>query len=72
MYLDNFGYSFITVEFMVLFYFHIARDELIRTLKKCGFTYQEFLLSPTCVSNGIVKISSVQNFPVGSLIFDRC
>ncbi|XP_032093328.1 tRNA (cytosine(38)-C(5))-methyltransferase [Thamnophis elegans] len=26
-----------------------ARDELIRTLKKCGFTYQEFLLSPTCI-----------------------
>ncbi|XP_039187669.1 tRNA (cytosine(38)-C(5))-methyltransferase-like isoform X6 [Crotalus tigris] len=26
-----------------------ARDELIRTLKKCGFIYQEFLLSPTCI-----------------------
>ncbi|XP_026571940.1 tRNA (cytosine(38)-C(5))-methyltransferase isoform X2 [Pseudonaja textilis] len=26
-----------------------ARDELIRTLKKCGFTYQEFLLSPTYI-----------------------
>ncbi|XP_007436975.2 tRNA (cytosine(38)-C(5))-methyltransferase isoform X1 [Python bivittatus] len=26
-----------------------ARDELIRTLEKCGFTYQEFLLSPTCI-----------------------
>nr|XP_034985863.1 tRNA (cytosine(38)-C(5))-methyltransferase isoform X1 [Zootoca vivipara] len=26
-----------------------ARDELLRTLEKCGFTYQEFLLSPTCL-----------------------
>ncbi|XP_015279249.1 PREDICTED: tRNA (cytosine(38)-C(5))-methyltransferase [Gekko japonicus] len=26
-----------------------ARDELIQTLRKCGFTYQEFLLSPTCL-----------------------
>nr|XP_020662315.1 tRNA (cytosine(38)-C(5))-methyltransferase isoform X1 [Pogona vitticeps] len=26
-----------------------ARDELIQTLEKCGFTYQEFLLSPTCL-----------------------
>ncbi|XP_077158999.1 tRNA (cytosine(38)-C(5))-methyltransferase isoform X2 [Paroedura picta] len=26
-----------------------ARDELIQTLGKCGFTYQEFLLSPTCL-----------------------
>ncbi|XP_042331942.1 tRNA (cytosine(38)-C(5))-methyltransferase isoform X2 [Sceloporus undulatus] len=27
-----------------------ARDELIQTLEKCGFTYQEFLLSPTCLT----------------------
>ncbi|KAL8165119.1 UNVERIFIED_CONTAM: hypothetical protein K2H54_029668 [Gekko kuhli] len=27
----------------------MARDELIQTLRKCGFTYQEFLLSPTCL-----------------------
>ncbi|XP_060638326.2 tRNA (cytosine(38)-C(5))-methyltransferase isoform X1 [Anolis sagrei] len=26
-----------------------ARDELIKTLEKCEFTYQEFLLSPTCL-----------------------
>ncbi|XP_063003685.1 tRNA (cytosine(38)-C(5))-methyltransferase [Elgaria multicarinata webbii] len=26
-----------------------ARDELLRTLENCGFTYQEFLLSPTCL-----------------------
>ncbi|XP_048367263.1 tRNA (cytosine(38)-C(5))-methyltransferase isoform X2 [Sphaerodactylus townsendi] len=26
-----------------------ARDELIQTLGKCGFTHQEFLLSPTCL-----------------------
>ncbi|XP_044280645.1 tRNA (cytosine(38)-C(5))-methyltransferase isoform X1 [Varanus komodoensis] len=26
-----------------------ARDEFIQTLEKCGFTYQEFLLSPTCL-----------------------
>ncbi|KAJ6666655.1 hypothetical protein lerEdw1_020379 [Lerista edwardsae] len=26
-----------------------ARDEFIRTLEKCGYTYQEFLLSPTCL-----------------------
>ncbi|XP_066484252.1 tRNA (cytosine(38)-C(5))-methyltransferase isoform X2 [Tiliqua scincoides] len=26
-----------------------ARDELIRTLEKCEYTYQEFLLSPTCL-----------------------
>ncbi|XP_061442462.1 tRNA (cytosine(38)-C(5))-methyltransferase isoform X2 [Rhineura floridana] len=26
-----------------------ARNELIQTLEKCGFTYQEFLLSPTCL-----------------------
>nr|XP_056713430.1 tRNA (cytosine(38)-C(5))-methyltransferase isoform X2 [Euleptes europaea] len=27
----------------------LPRDELIQTLGKCGFTYQEFLLSPTCL-----------------------
>lgn len=47
---------------MVLFYCHIARDELVRTLKKCGFIYQEFLLSPTCVSNVIVKIFQFKIF----------
>uniref|UniRef100_A0A674I0H7 tRNA (cytosine(38)-C(5))-methyltransferase n=2 Tax=Terrapene triunguis TaxID=2587831 RepID=A0A674I0H7_9SAUR len=26
-----------------------ARDKLVETLKKCGFKYQEFLLSPTCL-----------------------
>ncbi|KFQ44539.1 tRNA (cytosine(38)-C(5))-methyltransferase, partial [Nestor notabilis] len=26
-----------------------ARNELLRTLATCGFTYQEFLLSPTCL-----------------------
>ncbi|XP_063159630.1 tRNA (cytosine(38)-C(5))-methyltransferase isoform X2 [Candoia aspera] len=26
-----------------------SRDELIRTLEKCGYMYQEFLLSPTCI-----------------------
>ncbi|NXQ80115.1 TRDMT methyltransferase, partial [Nyctibius grandis] len=26
-----------------------ARDELLRTLETCGFKYQEFLLSPTCL-----------------------
>ncbi|XP_065522570.1 tRNA (cytosine(38)-C(5))-methyltransferase isoform X2 [Lathamus discolor] len=26
-----------------------ARNELLRTLSACGFTYQEFLLSPTCL-----------------------
>uniref|UniRef100_A0A8D0L4F1 tRNA (cytosine(38)-C(5))-methyltransferase n=1 Tax=Sphenodon punctatus TaxID=8508 RepID=A0A8D0L4F1_SPHPU len=26
-----------------------TRDELIQTLEKCGFKYQEFLLSPTCL-----------------------
>ncbi|XP_048367269.1 tRNA (cytosine(38)-C(5))-methyltransferase isoform X6 [Sphaerodactylus townsendi] len=27
----------------------LPRDELIQTLGKCGFTHQEFLLSPTCL-----------------------
>ncbi|XP_060104404.1 tRNA (cytosine(38)-C(5))-methyltransferase isoform X2 [Heteronotia binoei] len=27
----------------------LPRDELVQTLGKCGFTYQEFLLSPTCL-----------------------
>ncbi|XP_024049091.1 tRNA (cytosine(38)-C(5))-methyltransferase isoform X2 [Terrapene carolina triunguis] len=31
-----------------------ARDKLVETLKKCGFKYQEFLLSPTCI---------LENFP---------
>ncbi|XP_071661288.1 tRNA (cytosine(38)-C(5))-methyltransferase isoform X2 [Patagioenas fasciata] len=26
-----------------------ARNELLRTLETCGFKYQEFLLSPTCI-----------------------
>ncbi|KAM6210223.1 tRNA (cytosine(38)-C(5))-methyltransferase isoform 3-T3 [Sarcoramphus papa] len=26
-----------------------ARNELLRTLTRCGFKYQEFLLSPTCI-----------------------
>ncbi|KAG6934307.1 tRNA aspartic acid methyltransferase 1, partial [Chelydra serpentina] len=26
-----------------------ARNKLVETLKKCGFKYQEFLLSPTCL-----------------------
>ncbi|KAF1558424.1 tRNA (cytosine(38)-C(5))-methyltransferase, partial [Eudyptes schlegeli] len=26
-----------------------ARNELLRTLERCGFKYQEFLLSPTCL-----------------------
>ncbi|KAL4635309.1 tRNA (cytosine(38)-C(5))-methyltransferase [Arapaima gigas] len=26
-----------------------ARDSLVKTLKDCGYTYQEFLLSPTCL-----------------------
>ncbi|KAM7176256.1 tRNA (cytosine(38)-C(5))-methyltransferase isoform 4-T4 [Macrochelys suwanniensis] len=31
-----------------------ARNKLVETLKKCGFKYQEFLLSPTCI---------LENFP---------
>ncbi|XP_054848044.1 tRNA (cytosine(38)-C(5))-methyltransferase isoform X2 [Eublepharis macularius] len=27
----------------------MARDKLVQTLGKCGFAYQEFLLSPTCL-----------------------
>lgn len=27
------------------------RNELLQTLATCGFKYQEFLLSPTCVSS---------------------
>uniref|UniRef100_A0A670JP35 tRNA (cytosine(38)-C(5))-methyltransferase n=1 Tax=Podarcis muralis TaxID=64176 RepID=A0A670JP35_PODMU len=41
-----------------------ARDELIRTLEKCGFTYQEFLLSPTCLG---IPNSRLRYFLIASL-----
>lgn len=59
---DSFTYTLPTMKPMVFSVFFVCvcavRDELIQTLEKCGYTYQEFLLSPTCVSNGTVKNES--------------
>ncbi|XP_053265373.1 tRNA (cytosine(38)-C(5))-methyltransferase-like isoform X2 [Podarcis raffonei] len=45
-----------------------ARDELIRTLEKCGFTYQEFLLSPTCLG---IPNSRLRYFLIARLQSER-
>ncbi|NXP06225.1 TRDMT methyltransferase, partial [Thinocorus orbignyianus] len=37
-----------------------ARNELLRTLETCGFRYQEFLLSPTCLG---IPNSRLRYFP---------
>uniref|UniRef100_A0A8C8VFM9 tRNA (cytosine(38)-C(5))-methyltransferase n=1 Tax=Pelusios castaneus TaxID=367368 RepID=A0A8C8VFM9_9SAUR len=41
--------KYILVENVKGFEASSARDQLIETLEKCGFKYQEFLLSPTCL-----------------------
>ncbi|XP_053569957.1 tRNA (cytosine(38)-C(5))-methyltransferase isoform X2 [Bombina bombina] len=41
--------SYILLENVKGFESSIAREALVQTLEKCGYRYQEFLLSPTCI-----------------------
>ncbi|XP_053569956.1 tRNA (cytosine(38)-C(5))-methyltransferase isoform X1 [Bombina bombina] len=41
--------SYILLENVKGFESSIAREALVQTLEKCGYRYQEFLLSPTCL-----------------------
>ncbi|KFW71748.1 tRNA (cytosine(38)-C(5))-methyltransferase, partial [Pygoscelis adeliae] len=40
-----------------------ARNELLQTLERCGFKYQEFLLSPTCVRYFLIAKLHQEPFP---------
>lgn len=55
-----------------------ARKELLQTLEMCGFKYQEFLLSPTCVSTKIALLlfncsncAELKNFWKWSIVLER-
>ncbi|KAG8443221.1 hypothetical protein GDO86_011866 [Hymenochirus boettgeri] len=60
--------SYILLENVKGFESSEAREALISTLQKCGYTYQEFLLSPTClgIPNSRLRyflIAKLQNEP---------
>ncbi|NXY86582.1 TRDMT methyltransferase, partial [Alcedo cyanopectus] len=46
-----------------------ARNELLRTLEMCGFKYQEFLLSPTCLG---IPNSRLRYFLIAKLHQEPC
>ncbi|XP_036441843.1 tRNA (cytosine(38)-C(5))-methyltransferase isoform X2 [Colossoma macropomum] len=48
-----------------------ARDSLIKTLKECEYSFQEFMISPTClgIPNSRLRYFLVAKAPPGSLSF---
>ncbi|XP_072535793.1 tRNA (cytosine(38)-C(5))-methyltransferase [Salminus brasiliensis] len=48
-----------------------ARDALIKTLKECGYSFQELMISPTCIGipNSRLRYFLIAKAPLGSLSF---
>ncbi|KAM9552918.1 tRNA (cytosine(38)-C(5))-methyltransferase [Salvelinus alpinus] len=48
-----------------------ARDSLVKTLKECGFNYQELMVSPTCLGmpNSRLRYFLIAKAPPGSFSF---
>ncbi|KAI4871252.1 hypothetical protein NFI96_019772 [Prochilodus magdalenae] len=63
--------SFILLENVKGFETSSARDTLIKTLKECDYSFQEFMISPTClgIPNSRLRYFLIAKAPPGSLSF---
>nr|XP_046148407.1 tRNA (cytosine(38)-C(5))-methyltransferase [Oncorhynchus gorbuscha] len=62
---------FILLENVKGFEMSSARDSLVKTLKECGYNYQELMVSPTCLGmpNSRLRYFMIAKAPPGSFSF---